>query len=116
MRPLPRRTAPRTIVAALDRATAREKTRGPRSAFTLMELLASVAILGILLGLLSPVVQKIRTQASLVHCQNNLKQIGLALHAYLESHGAFPATFSTKERPYLSWQARILPYIEQSAL
>jgi prepilin-type N-terminal cleavage/methylation domain-containing protein/prepilin-type processing-associated H-X9-DG protein len=90
-----------------------------RRAFTLIELLVVIAIIGILVSLLLPAVQQVREAARRSQCKNNLKQIGLALHNYLDAYGKFPPVsvlpMGRTFEPY-SAHARLLPYIEQANL
>jgi prepilin-type N-terminal cleavage/methylation domain-containing protein/prepilin-type processing-associated H-X9-DG protein len=98
----------------------RTRSRQP-AAFTLIELLVVIAIIGVLVSLLLPAVQKVREAANRASCQNNLKQLGLALHNYHTANNWFPPgqthiRFSPNLVIGYSWITQILPYIEQENL
>jgi prepilin-type processing-associated H-X9-DG protein len=91
-----------------------------RPGATLLELLVSVAILATLFGLLLPAVNNIRARADLAKCQNNLRQLGLALHGYAATAGRLPSGTESgaeaNKHPFVTWLAHLLPELEQAEL
>jgi prepilin-type N-terminal cleavage/methylation domain-containing protein/prepilin-type processing-associated H-X9-DG protein len=109
-----------------------------RKAFTLIELLVVIAIISVLLGLMLPAIQKIRELASQLQCQNNLHQMGLAMHTYHDANKRFPPAYfhagavpgsargqivdggvnrpTVPTVPGWGWAALLLPYVEQQNL
>lgn len=105
------------------------RTSRRKAGFTLVELLVVIAIIAILVLLLLPAVQAAREAARRTQCINNLKQVGIALHNHLSTHGHFPGGGDVPwpqiqnyvsggqpfgaERQGLSWAFQVLPYIEE---
>jgi len=93
--------------------------RGPRAkglrrlrGFTLVELLAVIAIIGTLVGLLLPAVQSAREASRLATCSNNLKQIGVAMHTYHDAQKTLPPGFA--QGGYGTWFPLVMPFIEEA--
>jgi len=102
----------------------RTRRRSP-AAFTLIELLVVIAIIAVLIGLLVPAVQKVRQAAARMSCQNNLKNLGLAVHNYHDSNNRIPYDCSPESGQSSawgmggtnwSWIAHLFPYFEQDNL
>src|SRR5438445_11812251 len=98
-----------------------------KRAFTLIELLVVIAIIGVLVGLLLPAVQKVREASNRLKCQNNLKQLAIAVHHFESTHGTMPPYQGVYPRfkgsvnvnnteVYGGWFVHLLPYVEQNNL
>jgi prepilin-type N-terminal cleavage/methylation domain-containing protein len=94
------------------------RSPSPRAGFTLIELLVVIAILAVLAALIFPAVQQMRAAANRAQCQNNMKQLALALQGFHTQHQRLPPALSTNTADswYLSWVGRILPFLDQDGL
>ena len=101
-----------------------KRSKSQARGFTLIELLVVIAIIAILISLLLPAVQQAREAARRTQCRNNMKQMALAMHNYLDVHGSFPHTISgvnaagtgasLEVTSIQSWRTAILPFIDQA--
>jgi prepilin-type N-terminal cleavage/methylation domain-containing protein/prepilin-type processing-associated H-X9-DG protein len=103
--------------------TTRKSTIMRARGFTLIELLVTISVISILMGLLLPAVQSAREAARRTQCVNNLKQLGLAVHHYHDTHGVTPLMNDWRPTPvWGGWpfnagiHVRLLPFLEQAAL
>lgn len=87
-----------------------------RRGFTLIELLVVIAVIGVLMALILPAVQKVREAANRARCANNLKQLTMAMHHYHDAHNTLPAGTGGYGCCWGTWQVSVLPYIEQDNL
>lgn len=107
-----------------DMTRGNRMTYRSRTGMTLIELLVVIAVIGILIALLLPAVQMARESARRTQCQNNLKQIGLALENYHASHGIYPPASirapgfldNGRDEPRSTWTISILPYLDAAPL
>jgi len=104
----------------VDRSSSNLQLQG---GFTLVELLVVIAIIGVLVAAILPAVQQARESARKTQCGNNLKQLGLGMHAYVNDHKAFPPGYVSKVLPDhddggpgWSWGAMLMRYLEEARL
>jgi prepilin-type N-terminal cleavage/methylation domain-containing protein len=98
----------------------REMVGAKRWAFTLVELLVVIAIIAVLIALLLSAVQNVRAAAARLTCQNQLKQVALAMHNYHDARNTLPighrSALNRDLRPYTGWTIDLLIYLEQENL
>lgn len=94
------------------------KPTPPHRGFTLVELVVVIGIFAVLIALLLPAVQRVRDAMLRTRCQNNLRQIGLAVHMYQDTKGDLPPGTRGygSDFPFMNWLTRILPFVEQGVI
>ena len=106
----------KSMVEKMKRSRVSISVRG----FTLIELLVVISIIAILVALLLPAIQQAREAAQRSQCQNNLKQLGLALHNYFDSHSVFPPGVVAKSQDLTngmhSGLTLLLPFVDQGTV
>lgn len=92
--------------------------RHNREAFTLIETIVVMAIIGLLLGMTMAAVQRVRMRVAALDCQNRLRQVSIALQSYHGAHLSFPPGCRgfQSPQPHMSWMTRILPFLDDGAL
>lgn len=108
-----------SIVHAVSRSWRKRQQAARRSAYTLVELLVVVTIIGILLALLMPAIQAARESARRAQCADHLKQLALACHSFHSIHGKFPMGSTLAKKEYqmgYSWVVYCLPYLEEQTV
>jgi len=95
----------------------RRGTLAPNKAFSLIEVIVVMAIIGVLISISLPAVQQVRASASKIKCSNNIKQQCLAVHYFALHAGQFPSGYNGfQDKPGWGWGAQILPLLEQQSL
>src|SRR3972149_11979881 len=118
MRPRSYRTGFTDVGAASRAAQYPPRLGGPTAltGFTLVEVLVVIAIIGILVAFLLPAIQAAREAARRTQCQNNLKQIGVAIQNHHDTRKQFPMGRNRFDQYAVSWAFYLLPYIEETTM